>query len=81
MPALGSFVLLAAFVTCAYAIAASVAGARQRSRRLVESGIGAFYFMGALMAVASAILVHAFVTGNYTIKYVQRYSDSALPLP
>jgi cytochrome c-type biogenesis protein CcmF len=80
MPSLGSFVLLAAFVTCAYAIAASVAGARRRSRRLVESGIGAFYFMAALMAVASAILIHAFVTGNYSIKYVQRYSDSALPL-
>jgi cytochrome c-type biogenesis protein CcmF len=80
MPALGTFILLAAFVTCAYAIAASVAGAARRSTRLVESGIGAFYFLAALMTVASAVLIHAFVTGNYAIKYVQRYSDSALPL-
>ena len=80
MPALGTLVLLLAFVTCAYAIAASVAGARRRSTRLVESGIGAFYFLAALMVVASAVLIHAFVTGNYSIKYVQRYSDSALPL-
>jgi cytochrome c-type biogenesis protein CcmF len=80
MPALGTFILLAAFVTCAYAIAASVAGARRRSSRLVESGIGAFYFLAALMGVASAVLIHAFVTGDYSIKYVQRYSDSALPL-
>jgi cytochrome c-type biogenesis protein CcmF len=80
MPALGTLVLLLAFVTCAYAIAASVAGARRRSTRLVESGIGAFYFLAALMTVASAVLIHAFVTGNYSIKYVQRYSDSALPL-
>ncbi len=80
MPALGTFVLLAAFVTCAYAIAVSVAGARRRSTRLVESGIGAFYFLAALMVLASAVLIHAFVTGNYSIKYVQRYSDSALPL-
>jgi cytochrome c-type biogenesis protein CcmF len=57
-----------------------VAGARRRSMRLVESGIGAFYFLAALMVVASSILIHAFVTGNYSIKYVQRYSDSALPL-
>src|SRR5689334_11930768 len=35
---------------------------------------------GALMTVASAILIHAFVTGNYAIKYVQHYSDSAQPL-
>jgi cytochrome c-type biogenesis protein CcmF len=80
MPALGTFILLAAFVTCAYAIAASVAGARRRSTRLIESGVGAFYFLAALMVVASAVLIHAFVTGDYSIKYVQRYSDAALPL-
>jgi cytochrome c-type biogenesis protein CcmF len=80
MPSLGSFLLLASFVVCAYAIAASVAGARQRSLRLIESGVGAFYLVSALMTVASGVIVHAFVTNNYAIKYVQRYSDSAQPL-
>src|ERR671921_1592813 len=80
MPSLGTFLLLTSFVACAYAIAASVAGARRRSARLIESGTGAFYFITALMTVASGVLVHAFVTDNYSIKYVQRYSDSAQPL-
>ena len=80
MPALGSFVLLATFVVVSYAIAASVAGGRRRSRALIDSGVGAFYLTAALMTVASGIIVHAFVTGNYAIKYVQRYSDSAMPL-
>ena len=80
MPSLGSFLLLASFVGCAYAIAASVAGARRRSLRLIESGTGAFYFVAALMTVASGVMVHAFVTNNYGIKYVQRYSDGAQPL-
>src|SRR4026208_431627 len=80
MPVLGPFLLLASFVVCAYAIAASVAGARKRSRRLIESGTGAFYFVTALMTVASGVMVRAFVTNNYAIKYVQRYSDSAQPL-
>src|SRR5918995_4601320 len=80
MPALGTFVLLAAFVLAAFALAACVAGARTRSNRLVESGIGAFYTVTALMTLASGVLVHAFVTDNYAIKYVQRYSDSAQPL-
>ncbi|HYT66454.1 MAG TPA: cytochrome c-type biogenesis CcmF C-terminal domain-containing protein [Vicinamibacterales bacterium] len=80
MPALGSFVLLATFVVASYALAACVAGGRRRSRALIESGVGAFYMTAALMTVASGILVHAFVTGNYAIKYVQRYSDSAMPL-
>src|SRR5919201_3626557 len=37
-------------------------------------------FVAALMTVASVIIIHAFVTGDYSIKYVQRYSDSAQPL-
>ena len=80
MPTLGSFLLFSSFVVAAYAFAASVAGARRRSRRLVESGIGAFYLVAALMAAASAVLVHAFVTNDYAIKYVQHYSDAAQPL-
>src|SRR5215208_6176096 len=80
MAPLGTFVLLASFVVCAYAIAASVTGARRRSRRLIESGTGAFYLVTGLMTVASGVMVHAFVTNNYAIKYVQRYSDSAQPL-
>ena len=81
MASLGSFILLATFVAASYAIAASVAGARRRShaphrerrRRVLPRS-------PALMTVASAIIVHAFVTGNFTIKYVQHYSDSAQPL-
>jgi cytochrome c-type biogenesis protein CcmF len=77
---LGTFTLLTTFVVAAYAIAASIAGARRRSRRLVESGVGAFYLTAALMTVASCIIVHAFVVGDFTIKYVQHYSDSVQPL-
>ena len=80
MATLGSWTLLAAFVACAYAIAASVAGARRRSARMVQSGVGAFYLVTALMTLASAIIVHAFVTQNYSIRYVDRYSDSVQPL-
>ena len=80
MATLGSFTLLAAFVACAYAIAASVAGARRRSPRIIQSGVGAFYLVTALMTLASSIIVHAFVSQNYSIRYVDRYSDSVQPL-
>ena len=80
MPTLGYYLLLAAFVAGAYAAAISVAGARRRSRRLIDSGTGAFYLITAIMTVASAVIVYAFATGDYSIKYVQRYSDSTLPL-
>ena len=80
MASLGSFLLLLTFVIAAYAVAASVAGARRRNTRLIESGIGAFYTVAALMTVASGVIIYAFVSGDYSIRYVQRYSDSVQPL-
>ncbi len=80
MATLGSYTLLAAFLACTYAIAASVAGARQRSPRIIQSGVGAFYLVTALMTLASSIIVHAFITQDYSIRYVDRYSDSVQPL-
>jgi cytochrome c-type biogenesis protein CcmF len=80
MASLGYYLLLAAFVVCAYAASISVAGARRRSTALVESGIGAFYLVAAIMATASAIIEYAFISGDYSIVYVQHYSDSVQPL-
>src|SRR3954470_8706013 len=80
MASLGSFLLLATFVVCAYAAVASVVGARRRSRRLTESGIGAFYLVCALMTCASAVMINAFLMNDFSIKYVSHYSDSIQPL-
>jgi cytochrome c-type biogenesis protein CcmF len=80
MATLGTFLLLAAFVVCIYAAAASVSGARRGSSRLIESGVGGLYLTTALMTVASGIIVHAFIVGDYTIKYVQHYSDAVQPI-
>ena len=80
MASLGSFLLLATFVVCSYAAVACVVGARRGSRRLVESGTGAFYTTAALMTCASAVMVNAFLTDDFSIKYVVHYSDSVQPL-
>ncbi len=80
MATLGAFILLTTFVVCIYAAVVSIAGARRGSDRWIDSGIGALYLTTALMTVASGIIVHAFVVGDYTIKYVQRYSDAVQPL-
>ncbi len=80
MPALGTFLLLTTFVVCSYAATAAVVGARRGSRRLVESGIGAFYLIAALMTIASAVMINAFLTDDFSIRYVSRYSDSVQPL-
>ncbi|HEX7485254.1 MAG TPA: cytochrome c-type biogenesis CcmF C-terminal domain-containing protein [Vicinamibacterales bacterium] len=79
MASLGTFTLLAAFVISAYAAAAAIAGARRASRSLVDSAVGAFYLVAALLTVGTAVIIHAFVTNDYSIKYVQHYSDSVQP--
>ena len=80
MPAFGSFLLLTALVVSACAFALSVVGGRRRVRSLVDAGIAAQHLVTALMFVASAVMIHAFVTSNFAIKYVDRYSDSVQPL-
>ena len=80
MATLGYYTLLLTFVVCSYAAGVSVAGARRGSRKLVESGIGAFHLVTALMTMASVLIVQAFVTDDFSIKYVSRYSDSFQPL-
>src|SRR5213082_3296946 len=80
MASLGSFLLLATFVVCSYAAVISVVGARRRSRPLIESGIGAFYLVAALMTCASAVMINAFLTDDFSIRYVAHYSDSVQPL-
>src|SRR5262245_35682913 len=80
MSSLGYYLLLAAVVVGAYAAARSVAAARRGSIPMVESGVGAFYRPAAIMTAASAVIVDAFLTGDYSIRYVQRYSDSTQPL-
>jgi cytochrome c-type biogenesis protein CcmF len=79
MASLGTFTLLASFVISAYAAAAAVVGARRASRSLVDSAVGAFYLVAALLTVGSAVIIHAFVTDDYRVRYVQHYSDSVQP--
>src|ERR1043165_69553 len=80
MASLGASLLLLAFVIAAYTVAAAVAGARRRNSKLIESAIGAFYTIAAVMTVVSGVIVYAFVAGDYSIRYVRRYSDSVQPL-
>jgi hypothetical protein len=64
MSALGSFILLATFIVASYALAASVAGGRRRSRALIESGVGAFYLTSAIFVLGVLVQIVA-VSGQY----------------
>src|SRR3977135_426463 len=80
MASLGSFLLLASFVCCSYAAVISVVGARRGSRRLIENGVGAFFLVAPLLALASPLITNAFLADDSSTRYVAQESESLQPL-
>lgn len=76
----GTITLLAAYLVGAWSVAAGIAGNARRSRRLVNSSVYGLYAFGALVSVASALLIYAFVTHDFAIKYVAATSDVSMPI-
>src|ERR1043165_8112028 len=65
MASLGTFLLLASFVICAYAAVASVMGARSLT--------------AARMPVAPAVIFTAFLPDVFSIRYVAQESETLQP--
>jgi cytochrome c-type biogenesis protein CcmF len=74
----GSITLLVAYVVGAYCVAAGIAGNARRNRRLVTSAVYGLYGFGALVSLASALMIYAFVTHDFSIKYVAATSDVSM---
>ena len=76
----GVICVLIALLVATYAGAASLVGARRDNARLLESGRAAVYALAGVLGLASVAMVQAFVSGDFSIKYVQHYSDAQAPL-
>ena len=80
MAAFGTLTLLIALVVATYAGVASLIGARRGNRQLVASGRAGVYALAAVLGLSSVALLYAFLSHDYSIKYVHHYSDAASPL-
>jgi cytochrome c-type biogenesis protein CcmF len=80
MAAFGTLTLLIALVVATYAGTASLIGARRGNRRLILSGRAGVYALAGVLGMSSVALLYSFLTHDYSIKYVHRYSDAASPL-
>ena len=80
MVLVGNLALRLALLTALYAIGASIWGARRRRPAIVASGEHAAFATVGLIASAAAVLVHALVTHDFSLKYVASYSSTTLPL-
>ena len=75
----GSIALLIGFLVAAYAAAASFIGGAQSVPALARSGRYGLGTVPLLLMVSTGALVHAFVTHDFSVKYVAENSNLAMP--
>src|SRR6187402_3897171 len=78
LPEFGTAVLYAILVAAAYTFAVALAAGRGQPRLLAAARYGA-YATAALTLFAVALLAYAFITHDFRIRYVARYSDRSMP--
>src|SRR5687768_14660588 len=80
LPQFGTGVLYAILVSAAYTFAVSCAAGRGRPRLLHSARLGAYATSG-LVAFSVLLLAYAFITHDFRIRYVARYSDRSMSTP
>ena len=78
IPDLGTGLLLATLVAAGYAFGVSCLAAR--TPRLLQAARRAAFGTIALIGAAVLVLAYAFVTHDFRISYVARYSDRSMPI-
>lgn len=74
----GTITILAAYLVAAWSVAAGIAGNVRKNQRLVMSSVYGLYAFSALAALASLLIVYAFVAHDFSIKYVAATSDVSM---
>ena len=74
----GTISLLVAYAIGGWCVAAGIAGNARKSRRLVNSSVYGLYGFTALVSLSSALIIYAFVTHDFSIKYVAATSDTTM---
>jgi cytochrome c-type biogenesis protein CcmF len=80
MENLGSLAILLAFCVAIYATVACVVGRVKHKPFLTVSGERAVYSVWVLITLASGILVHALMTGDFRFSYVAEHSNRTMPM-
>ncbi|NJM91024.1 MAG: cytochrome c biogenesis protein CcsA [Myxococcales bacterium] len=76
----GTISLIIAYLVAGWAVAAGIAGNVRKNQRLILSSVYGLYAFSALAALASALIIYAFMTHDFSIKYVAATSDISMPV-
>jgi cytochrome c-type biogenesis protein CcmF len=74
----GTITVLAAYIVAALGAFAGIVGNARKDPRLVRASVHGLYAFFGMVLLASGLLVYAFLTHDYTIKYVQLTSDTTM---
>lgn len=77
LPGFGTLVIYGILVMAAYTFAISLAAGQGRPRLLQSARLGA-YATSALVLCGVLLLAYAFITHDFRIRYVSRYSDRSM---
>ncbi|MDZ7356140.1 MAG: heme lyase CcmF/NrfE family subunit [candidate division KSB1 bacterium] len=77
---LGHYLLLLAFIASAYSIWAGVSGIKLQRKSWLQNANLAVYGQFILITLSIFVLAHAFVSRDFSFRYVADYSDRHLPL-
>src|SRR4051794_41961780 len=75
----GTISLLLSYLVAAWCVAAGIAGNARKNRRLVTSSVYGLYGFCALICLASALVIYAFVTHDFSLKYVAATGKTTMP--
>ncbi len=79
MADIGQIAVFAAFLICCFGIGAALFGWRRGAPEFLASARHAALALGALLALASGLLVSAFLSHDFTLAYVAAHSSRAMP--
>jgi cytochrome c-type biogenesis protein CcmF len=79
MENVGALAILVAFCLAIFAVIGSLLGKWRRNQFLLVSAERAVYSIWLLLTAASAILVHALITGDFRLAYVAAHSNQSMP--
>ena len=80
MATIGYFSLISAMVVSVYAAAMSIYGKIANKKAIIASAERAAIAVGGLLFIASAALMNAFISHDFSLEYVYSYSDRTLSL-
>ncbi len=77
---IGYFSLLITLIVAAFTFGLAIQGSRQKQDRVIMGSMFGLFLTCITLSISAFCLTYAFVTHDFSVKYVAHYSNTTLPL-